>query len=113
MAASEFESVTLEGMARSSDIHLQTAEHVASSRVRMESLAEQAKAGWTGEAGNNFQAALDAWMSNYRIVSDVLEDMLQAMGISLNQYTGTHEATSDATKQVAATMAEPIGLTGF
>ncbi|GGS62868.1 WXG100 family type VII secretion target [Streptomyces griseoviridis] len=111
--ASGVESVTLEGMATSGNVHLQTAEHVRTSYKTMESLAEQAKAGWTGDAGAAFGKALDAWMANYRVVANVLDQMHERMGTHTKVLTATHDATTQATMQSGAIVAEPVGLTGF
>ncbi|MFJ3671193.1 WXG100 family type VII secretion target [Streptomyces sp. NPDC090106] len=111
--ASSIESVSVEGMQLSGNVHLQTAEHVRTSYQRMVSLTERAEAGWQGEAGAAFKAALDSWMSNYAIVAGVLDDMHSRMGQNLVMVSGTHEATTSAARQVGAVTAEPVGLIGF
>lgn len=111
--ASPVESVTLDGMATSSAVHLQTAEHVRSSYQTMASLAEQAEAGWTGKAGTAFKTALDAWMANYKIVSDILDQMHERMGVHTQVLTTTDDTTTQGAQRAAAVTAEPVGLTGF
>jgi uncharacterized protein YukE len=96
-------------MGVSQDVHMVTAEHVASSYGRMQTLAGLAMAGWTGEAGGNFQSALKAWMGNYKTVTDVLERMRG----NANAPAAMHGEPTQGAKQVATMSTDPIGLPGF
>ncbi|WP_345621342.1 WXG100 family type VII secretion target [Streptomyces ziwulingensis] len=111
--ASGVEAVTLEGMAKSAGVHLQTGEHVRSSYKRMDGLADQAATGWTGEAGAAFKSALDGWMSNYATVAKILDEMHERMTAHTSKLTSTHESTTQGARAAGALMAEPVGLPGF
>lgn len=111
--ASGVEAVSLDGLAGSINVHLSALEGVGLTYGEMQQLAEQAEAGWRGQAGQNFKQALDAWLANYKKVHEYVDLMNQKMNAHLKTTTQTHEATSQATSTLASGAMTPIGLAGF
>ncbi|WP_327179402.1 hypothetical protein OG599_31680 [Streptomyces sp. NBC_01335] len=110
---SGLEAFDSEGMQKSGQVHLSTLESHRASSDRMQALTAEAEAGWTGEAGTNFANAMTAWLANYKIVGNVLDQMHERIVANHSALASTHETTTQATARVGATMAEPVGLTGF
>ncbi|MEW2625029.1 hypothetical protein [Streptomyces sp. NPDC048106] len=100
-------------MAGSINVHLSALEGVGLTYGEMQQLAEQAEAGWRGQAGQNFKQALDAWLANYQKVHEYVDTLNQKMNAHLKTTTSTHEATTQATRGLASVAATPIGLQGF
>ncbi|MFF8880688.1 WXG100 family type VII secretion target [Streptomyces flaveolus] len=111
--ASQVEATDVEGMRRSAQVHAATAEKHRASYQSMVSLAQQAEAGWTGQAGANFKSALDGWLQNYKVVGAVLDEMHQRIIQNGGKVAETHQTTSDATQKTMAATSGPIGLRGF
>ncbi|MFD9391142.1 hypothetical protein ACFWBB_10535 [Streptomyces sp. NPDC060000] len=100
-------------MNQSANVHLQTLENHRASYQTMTGLAQQAEQGWQGQAGVNFTNALNAWLENYKVVGNVLDQMHERIVANGQQLSTTHESTTGTTAQVGATMAQPVGLVGF
>ncbi|MFB7781054.1 hypothetical protein [Streptomyces bauhiniae] len=111
--ASAVEAVSLDGLAGSINVHLSALEGAGMTYGEMQQLAEQAEAGWQGQAGQNFKQALDAWLANYKQVHDYVDLLNQKMSAHLKTTTQTHEDTSSATSSLVSGMTTPIGLQGF
>ncbi|GHB68370.1 hypothetical protein GCM10010377_68990 [Streptomyces viridiviolaceus] len=113
MAILDYEQITLEGMNQSAKTHLQTAESHRLSYTQMTRLADEAEAGWSGEAAMHFKSALDSWLANYKVVGAVLDQMHQRIVATGNFQGATHEETTNKTAQVQGVMAAPVPLQGF
>lgn len=111
--ASGTEAVSLDGLAGSINVHLSALEGVGLTYGEMQQLAEQAEAGWRGQAGQNFKQALDAWLANYQRVHEYVDTLNQKMSAHLKTTTQTHEATSSVTASMHSGFSDPIGLNGF
>ncbi|MGW1468182.1 WXG100 family type VII secretion target [Streptomyces sp. NPDC002308] len=112
-AGSGIEAVDLEGIQTSGGIHLSTLESHRATFARMQTLTAEAVTGWTGEAGTNFANAMTAWLQNYQVVGNLLDQMQERVVANRTVLAHTHDATPQTTVRVGAITAKPAGATGF
>lgn len=110
-ASSGIEACSLESAHEPGGIHLSALESHRATFTRMQSLAAEAGAGWVGEAGADFKAAMDAWLGNYLVVGGVLDQMREHVVAHRAASVGTQAAATVA-RQGGTAVADSAGLAG-
>ncbi|MGW1161206.1 hypothetical protein ACWD5Q_35160 [Streptomyces sp. NPDC002513] len=111
--ASNPEGVDPQGTQQPVQVHLQSLESHGAFFARMRELATRAEHGWTGQAGADFQSALEAWMANYQKVGAVLDEMHQRIVGTGKAQTQTHESTTSTAGQLTQQMHQGLPFKGF